>query len=181
MFTGTSNGASGGITSGPNTDFPASTGLQTASNIIDLGVLNGVPFTAAGGGGARDIGVGDDPALKLTVICTTTFTGGASTQVVLSGAPDAGNNTPGAYTTMYTGPVINEAQLLQGAYLANVDVPRQVPGQPLPRYLRLQFTNGVGTHTTGGVEGTITLDEFRQPMGTGGQLGGYPPGIVIAN
>ena len=34
-FTGTSNGATGGITSGAQTDAPT-TGTQAASNIIDL-------------------------------------------------------------------------------------------------------------------------------------------------
>ena len=42
LFTGTSNGASGGITLGSNTDAPT-TGTQTASNIIDLGITSGVP------------------------------------------------------------------------------------------------------------------------------------------
>ena len=56
LFTGTSNGASGGITSTAYTDAPT-TGTQRASNILDLGVSSGVP-TDANGGGARDIGIG---------------------------------------------------------------------------------------------------------------------------
>ena len=63
-FTGTSNGATGGITAGAQTDLPT-TGTQAASNIIDLGVTSGVP-SSANGGGARYIGVGDDPAMKLS-------------------------------------------------------------------------------------------------------------------
>ena len=48
-FTGTSNGATGGITAGAQTDLPT-TGTQAASNIIDLGVTSGVPSSANGGG-----------------------------------------------------------------------------------------------------------------------------------
>ena len=60
-FTGTSNGATGGITSGAQTDAPT-TGTQVASNIIDLGV-EGLPAYAAGAGG-RDIGIGEDASLE---------------------------------------------------------------------------------------------------------------------
>lgn len=177
MFTGTSNGATGGITSGANTDAPT-TGTQVASNIIDLG-LNGIP-TSANGGGARDMGVGDDPMLKLLVQVTTAFASGTSLQLVLSGAPDNGSGAPGSYTTMWTSAAIAEASLVVGAQLANIDVPRPVPGQAMPRFLRLQFVT-VGTHTAGAVEATIVLDRFDQPVGTGGALSGYPAGITVAN
>src|SRR5215472_2186354 len=91
-FTGTSNGATGGITAGPQTDSPT-TGTQVASNIIDLGVTSGIP-SSANGGGARDIGVGDDPMLKLSAMVTTAFTGGVSLQLELSGAVDNGSGAP---------------------------------------------------------------------------------------
>ena len=61
-FTGTSNGATGGITAVPR-PMLRTTGTQAASNIIDLG-LNGLPGSA-NGGGARDLGVGDDPSLEV--------------------------------------------------------------------------------------------------------------------
>jgi len=178
QFCGTSNGATGGITSGANTDAPT-TGTQVASNILDLGITNGIP-TSANGGGARDMGIGDDPMLKLLVQVTTAFADGTSLQVILSGAPDNGSGAPGAYTTMYTSEAVLEASLIPGAYIANVDVPRTVPGQPLPRFLRLQFVT-VGTHTAGTVQGTIVLDRFDQIVGTTGALSGYPAGINVAN
>lgn len=178
MFTGTSNGATGGITSGANTDAPT-TGTQAASNIVDLGVTSGVP-SSANGGGARDIGVGDDPMLKLLVLVTVALTGGTSCQAQLQGAPDNGSGAPGSYTTMWTGPAVAEANLVAGAYLANVDVPRTIPGQVLPRFLKLNFIS-VGTHSAGAVEGTIVLDRFDQVVGTGGALSGYPAGITVSN
>lgn len=177
-FTGTSNGASGGITSGAQTDAPT-TGTQIASNILDLGVTSGVP-TSANGGGARDIGIGDDRAMKLSVIATTAFTVGTSLQLELDGAPDNGSGAPGAYTIMWQSQAIVEASLTAGAQLANVDVPRIVPGQPLPRFLRMRFIS-VGTHSTGAVEANIVLDLDQQIVGVTGLYSGYPAGITVAN
>lgn len=177
-FTGTSNGASGGISSGAQTDAPT-TGTQIASNIVDLGVSSGVP-TSANGGGARDLGVGDDPSLKLSVIATTAFTVGTSLQLELDGAPDNGSGAPGTYTIMWQSQAIAEAALVAGAQLANIDVPRVVPGQVLPRFLRLRFIT-VGTHSTGAVEAQIVIDRDDQIVGITGAHSGYPAGLTVAN
>lgn len=177
-FTGTSNGATGGITAGAQTDLPT-TGTQAASNIIDLGVLSGIP-SSANGGGARDIGIGDNPAMKLSALVTTAITGGTSLQLQLQGAPDNGSGAPGSYTTMWTSAAIAEATLVAGAQLANIDVPRVVPGQVLPRYLKLNFIS-VGTHSAGAIECQIVLNLDSQVVGTGGVYSGYPAGLVVAN
>lgn len=179
-FSGSSNGAAGGIISLTNiyADAPT-TGTQPSSNIIDLGVLSGIP-SSANGGGARDIGVGDDPAMKLSAIIVTAFASGTSLQLVLQGAPDNGSGAPGTYTTMWTGPVIVEAALVAGVQYANIDVPRPTPGQPVPRYLRIQYIS-VGTHTAGAIEVQIVLDRDDQIVGTTGLYSGYPAGVVVAN
>lgn len=177
-FTGTSNGASGGITSGPQTDSPT-TGTQDASNILDLGVTSGVP-SSANGGGARDIGVGDDPSLKLSAIVTTAFTGGTSLELELQGAPDNGSGSPGAYTVMWTSPVWAEASLIAGAQLANVDVPRVLFEQVLPRFLKLTFVS-VGSHGAGAIEANIVIDRIDQIIGATGAMSGYPAGVTVAN
>lgn len=177
-FTGTSNGATAGITSGANTDAPT-TGTQNASNILDLGVDSGIP-SPANGGGARDLGIGDNPSLKLLVNVTDAFVDGTSLQLILAGAPDDGSGAPGSYTTMWTGPAVLEADLIAGCQLANVDVPRTIPGQPLPRFLRLSFVT-VGTHTAGDVYAGIVLDRFDQVGSQSGELGGYPAGLNVAN
>jgi len=176
-FTGTGNGASGAPASGARTDAPT-TGTQTSSNIIDLG-LNGIP-NSAGGGGARDIGAGDDPSLKLSVMVTTTFASGTSLQVNLQGAPDNGSGAPGSYTTMWTGPVVAEASLVAGVQYANIDVPRPQPGQVLPRFLQLQYVT-VGTHTAGQIEGQIVIDRDDQITGPTNLYSGYPAGLNVAN
>lgn len=177
-FTGTSNGATGGITSGAQTDAPT-TGTQAASNIIDLGVLSGVP-SSANGGGARDMGIGDRPALKLSALVTTAFTVGTSLQLQLQGAPDNGSGSAGSYTTMWTSGAIAEASLVAGAQLANIDLPRPVPGQALPRFLKLNFIT-VGTHSTGAIECQIVVDRDDQVVGSGGAYSGYPAGLTVAN
>jgi hypothetical protein len=178
LFSGTSNGATGGITATAYGDSPT-TGTQVASNIIDLGVTSGVP-SSANGGGARDIGIGDDPALKLMVNVNTAMGGGTSLGVILQGAPDNGSGAPGSYTTMYTGPVVLLANLIQGARIADIDVPRVIPGQALPRFLRLEYISA-GTFTSGVVEASIVLDRDDQIVGTTGALSGYPAGVNVAN
>ena len=86
LFTGTSNGATGGITSTANTDAPTAQTTTAASNVLDIGVASGVP-SSANGGGARDIGIGDDPMLKLLARVVTAFVsaGGATLQPQLQG------------------------------------------------------------------------------------------------
>ena len=178
LFTGTSNGAAGGITSTAYTDAPT-TGTQVASNIIDLGVKLGIP-TYANGAGARDMGIGDDPSLKLSAICTVAFTVGTSMQIDLSGAPDNGSGAEGSYTVMWTSPVYAEAALVAGAQIANIDVPRVIWEQVLPRFLRLRFIS-IGTHSTGQVEANIVIDRDDQIIGTAGNMSGYQAGINVAN
>ena len=177
-FTGTGNGATGAPASGARTDAPT-TGTQTSSNIVDLG-LAGIP-TSANGGGARDIGTGDDPMLKLSILVLTAFNVITSLQVNLQGAPDNGSGAPGAWTTMWTGPVVALAALTAGQQYSNVDVPRPIIGQPMPRFLQLQYVIVGGTNTTGTIEGQIVIDRDDQVTAPNGLYSGYPAGINVAN
>lgn len=176
-FTGATTGIGN---SDGKTDSPT-TGTQASSNVIDLGVgtvANPQIPSFANGGGARDVGVGYP--LKVLLNVTAAFTNGTSLQVLLQGAPDDGSGGIGSYTTMYTGPVVAEADLDIGARLADIDIPRPVPGQPLPRFLRLSFVT-VGTHTLGSVWGTVVLDRMDQPEQSNAVMGGYPAGLTVAN
>lgn len=179
LFTGGS--ASPGNSDG-KTDSPT-TGTQTSSNQVDLGVGTtanpSIPALAANVGG-RDLGIGDDPALKLLVDVEVAFTSGTSLQVNVQGAPDNGSAAPGSFTTMATGPVVAEASLVIGARLFDIDLPRQVPGQVLPRFLQLQYVS-VGTHVTGKLLGAFVLDRMDQVEQSNAVMGGYPAGITIAN
>jgi len=176
LFTGTSNGATAGITASDYTDLPT-TGTQAASNVIDLGVVLGLPAYSAGGG-ARDIGTGDNPAMKLSAIVTTAITGGTSLQLQLQGCIDDGSGGIGTATTMWTSAAVVEASLIAGAQLANIDVPRPVQGQALPRFLKLNFIS-VGTHSAGAIQAQIVLDRDDQVYATA--YSGYPAGITVSN
>ena len=181
-FTGTINGASAGITSTRLGDAPT-TGTQVASNIIDLGVgssSNPAIPSPANGGGARDIGVGDAPSLKLLASVSVAFTVGTSLQLDLAGAPDDGTAAPGSYTVMWTSPAYAEADLDVGAQLGNVDITMVIAGQVLPRFLRLRFIT-VGTHSTGVINAGIVIDRFDQIRGTDSALSGYQAGITVSN
>jgi hypothetical protein len=157
QFTGTAGSVS--------SDSPT-TGTQTSTNVLDL--LN-----------ARDLGIGDNPALKLLIEVMTTFAGGTSLVVNLQGAPDSAGS-PGTYVTMWNSGVIVEADLIAGRYIANVDLPRTLlptasgpsAAQGLPRFLRLQYVT-VGTHSAGALFGTIVLDRQDQVA--------YPAGITVSN
>ena len=157
MFTGTSNGATAGITSGLYTDAPT-TGTQNSSNIIDLHIAAAslwAPVLAAG----------------------------TSLQVGLQGAPDNGSAAPGAWTTWWLSPAVALASLTAGARLYDMDMPRPPAGVGVPRFLRLTYISA-GTFTGGGsIEGTIVLDRHDQMYNATNNaiLGGYPPGIVINN
>src|ERR1017187_6430316 len=79
-------------------------GTQVSTNVIDFG---GPAIPAlANLQGARDMGIGDDPALKLLVQVTTTFTSGGACTVTaaLQGATDNGSGAPSTYNTWWVGP-----------------------------------------------------------------------------
>lgn len=166
---------------GTGTGDTPTTGTQTSTNILDLGIIGLPPSTVGGGGGgARDIGIGDDPSLKLLVQVTTAFASGTSLGVNIQGAPDSGTGTAGTFTIMASGPVVLEANLIVGTRLFDSDIPRPAPGQALPRFLQLGYIT-VGTHTAGNIKGFIVLDRHDLPEQSNAVLGGYPPGITIAN
>ena len=158
-------------------------GTQASTNTIDLGLV-GLP-TSAGGGGARDIGIGDDPAMKLLVQVSTLFTsGGAATlSVSLQGAIDNGAGAPAAFSTWYVTPVYTTAQLVAGARLFDADMPRPPQGVAIPRFLRLSYAVASATMTAGNVSAFLVLDrmDLAYQSTNNAVLGGYPAGITVAN
>lgn len=162
--------------------FAAAAATYNSANVIDLHMTTGIPVLA-NNQGARDLGVGDDPALKMLVQVLTTCTsgGGATLQVALQGAQDNGSGAPGAFTTYWTSPVYALGTLTQGARLYDMDLPRPPAGVGIPRFLRMQYIIGAAAGTGGTIASLIVLDRIDQPYQSSGVLGGYPPGIVIAN
>jgi hypothetical protein len=161
-------------------DLPT-TGTQNSSNVIDLGITSGIP-SSANGGGARDIGIGDKPALKLLVQVLTTFSGGTSLQVTLQGAIDNLSGAPSSFTNWWLSPAYAEAALVAGARLYDMDMPRPPGGVAIPRFLRMGYIT-VGTHSAGAIQAFIVLDRDDQPYSSTGNAtqGGYPAGINVTN
>lgn len=161
------------------TSVAIAAGTQSSTNVIDVG-LSGLP-TSANGGGARDLGIGDDPALKLLVQVTTAFASAGSTgtiQAAMQFAPDNGSGVPGSYITAVTGP--SYVIPVVGAQLLNIDWPRPKDGL-IPRFARLQYTVAVQTMTAGAVAAYAVLDREDQPNSASGYLGAYQAGINVAN
>jgi hypothetical protein len=122
---------------------------------------------------ARDIGVGDDPAIEIAVIALTTFLSAGATTLVVAWQGSTDNST---WTTMVQTDTIGKADITAGTYIFSCDVPRLRPAQAFPRYHRLNYTVATGPFTAGTVWAGLVLDsQFNTPRW------GYPPGIVIAN
>lgn len=167
-------------------DSPTATAVST--NQIDLGIVipsgtasgSGIPGTAAGGG-ARDIGIGDDPALKIVALVTVNFATLTSLQIQVQGAPDNGSGSPGTLTTYASGPVVPVASLLAGTLICNIDMPRVAPGVAMPRFLGLNYVVAGSNASAGTLRAFLVVDRVDQIIATGGAMSGYVPGITIAN
>lgn len=179
QFTGSTTATGTATGNSDNSDSPT-TGTQVSSQQVDLHMA-GIPVLAANQG-ARDIGIGDDPAIKLNVQVTVAFGGGTNMQTNLQGAPDNGSGAAGSFSTFLTGATVLETNLIAGQQLLPVDMPRPPQGVPIPRFLILQYVTS-GTHTSGKLRGNLVLDRIDQAFtGTNNAtLGGYPAGITVAN
>lgn len=166
------------------TNVTAPTTVNSA-NVIDLHIINGGLPVLSANQGARDIGIGDDPAMKLLVQVTVAFTSAGSPTVTvnLQGAQDNGAGAPGAYTTYYSSPAVTLAQLVLGARLMDMDMPRPPVGVGMPRFLRLTYVTATNTITAGTIESGLVLDRPDQIYNStiNSTWGGYPPGVTVAN
>ena len=156
-----------------------------STNIIDLHIINGGLPVLANNQGARDVGIGDDPAMKLLVQVSTTFTsGGAGTLAVeLQGATDNGAGAPAAFSVWWLSPTYALATLVQGERLLDMDFPRPPAGIAIPRFVKLSYIIGGATMTAGQVIAGIVLDRDDQYYSSTNNAvqGGYPAGITVAN
>jgi hypothetical protein len=166
-----------------NQSIAAVTSTIVSSNSLDLHMA-GIPVLA-NLQGARDIGIGDDPAMKILVQITTTVTsaGAATLQVKFQGATDNGLGAANAFSDWWVSPAYALATLVQGARLMDIDMPRPPAGIAIPRFLQLSYVIGGATTTAGNVSAFIVLDRHDQAYSStvNSTLGGYPAGITIAN
>lgn len=134
---------------------------RASTNVIDL--LN-----------ARDIGIGDDPAMKIAAYVTSSFTSTNAATVTIQAQGSTDNS---AWTTYAESRDFAIAELQSGYGLGNIDWPTVPRGAAMPRYLRLNYVIGTGAVGSGTVAGAITamlvLDRQNAPT--------YPPGIRINN
>ena len=163
----------------------ALTATATSTNIIDLGGP-ALPISSSSNPTSlpfRDIGIGDDPAMKLLVQCLTTFATGTSLTVAFQGAVDNGSGSPGSFSTYYSSPAVATASLVAGARLLDMDVPRPPQGIAEPRFLQLNFTVGGSNFTNATILGAIVLDRIDQVYQSTNNAvhGGYYAGITVAN
>lgn len=160
----------------PNpTSVAIAAGTQASTNTLNLEATGQIPVLA-NLQGFRDLGIGDNPALKINCQVVAAFTsGGAGTMsVALQGAPDNGAGAPGAFTTWYVSPVYALATLaVIGANLLPMDLPRPPAGIGMPAFLRLLYTVAGATMTAGSVASQLVID--RQDWIS------YPAGLTISN
>lgn len=133
------------------------TGTIDSTNVIDL--LN-----------ARDMGIGDDPALKLAMFVTTTF---ASTDVGTLTVQVLGSTDNSTYTVYAQSRAYAVADLVAGNKLFPIDWPHRGPGDAFPRYLKVSYVMGALHFTPGAVTSMLVLD--RQDASQ------YPAGLIISN
>lgn len=173
-FTGSSSGSAGAPAQGPITDLAVA---GPSANVIDLHLI-GLPVLAAGQG-ARDLGIGDDPAMKMLIQVAAPGAAGPF-QVALEGAPDNGSGAPGTFVTWWQSPAYATGALGVGARLYDMDLPRPPAGVPVPRFLRINYLQaGTGVVVYAG----IVLDRMDQMYNASNNaiMGGYPAGITVAN
>lgn len=157
------------------TSVAIAAGTQASTNAIDLHGAGLIPVLA-NLAGARDMGIGDNPALKISCIVVVAFASAASAgtlSVTFQGAPDNGSGAPGTYVSWYASPVYTTAQCAVGAYLLPMDFPRPPANTTIPRFVRLLYTVAVATMTAGSVAAHIVLDRQDAPQ--------YPAGLTISN
>lgn len=129
-----------------------------SDNIVDL--LN-----------ARDLGVGDGPAVQVIASVNTAFatTNSGTLQVQFQGSTDSST-----WTTYVETPAMAAGGLTAGARIAAFDVPHRTPGAALPRYYRLNYVVGTGTFTAGKVDAWLGIGRSDLPLYAKNYDSSYP-------
>jgi hypothetical protein len=105
---------------------------------------------------ARDMGIGDDPAIKLLALVGTAFTTDTTNASTLT-IQFQGSTDSTTYTTLAQSTAYGVASLAANGKLFPIDVPALPTGVSLPRYLRLNFSVGVASFATGSLQAFLVL------------------------
>lgn len=133
-------------------DGQAITTSTTSTNVVDL--LN-----------ARDMGIGDNPAIKLLALVTTAFTtdstNASTLQITVQGST---NSTNSGFVNLAASAAYAAADLTAGRKIFPIDFPVLMNGQAMPRYIRLGYTSGVASWSTGALLAALVLDREDNPI-----------------
>ena len=146
--------------------------FDSASNVLTSGLTSSNAIDLQN---ARDMGIGDDPALKIMVLVNTRFTSSstASTlqvQVISSAGEDLSSPTVLAESGTFSAAQLDA--LPQGQRVFDIDVPRA--RGTLQRYLGLRYLiGGPVALSAGALSAFIVLDRD--------DIISYPAGVVISN
>lgn len=135
----------------------AITVTRDSTNVIDLS-------------NARDMGIGDDPAMKLAIYVTQTFTAAGAGTLTIDFEGSVDNS---AWTVYVSTPAIALANLVAGRKLFPIDIPHRPSGAALPRYYKLVYTVATGPMTAGKITAALVVDRQDAPT--------YPAGLTISN
>ena len=207
LFTGGPGGIGSTIPGSPlrMADLVTANGASS-NNILDLAAGQGTSSLNTGAlpptsttpntQPMRDIGIGDDPAMKILVQAvvnpSTPWAPGAATLVVnLQASPDNGSGAPAGFTTYYSSASVTGTQInataggQTGLRLMDMDMPRPPALIGIPRFLQLSYTVGGGPFTGTGnlVVAGLVLDRADQVYNATINTiwGGYPAGVTVAN
>lgn len=161
LFDGSVSATGALVPTAVNSGTTFTVGTTDSANVIDVSQI-----ASSAKGLARDVGVGDDPALLIDILVNTDFAGtNATLQVSLETAPDDGSGGIGSWTVLESTAAIPVASLKAG-----FKIPMQVPPGVL-KYLKLVYTVGTANMTAGKIISSLVLDRSQL-----GPLSGYPSG-----
>lgn len=106
---------------------------------------------------ARDMGIGDDPSLKVLVVVTTAFTSTDGTLTITA----QGSTDNSTFDDYVSSKAMTAGTLTKGkAFVFPIDWPATPAPFSLPRYLRLNYTVANTAFTPGAVTATLVADRF---------------------
>lgn len=123
----------------------------------------------------RDMGIGDNPALKFLFSVDTAFTTDSTNASTLTIAIQGStNSTTTNFVTLAQSTAYGIASLAAGNKLFPIDMPALPTGLAMPLYLRVYYTSGVASWSTGAISAYMLLDRSDIPVYPKNYNSAYP-------